>query len=108
MSDLHDDVMRSLHHAGEGPDPGPAPVIRFMREETVEIPLWHGVLLFNSVSDLIEFGASPDLASAVANWGRDSQKPSLRLQQELELRAHVLIERLNDQFGGKYQFVYRR
>ena len=52
--------MRLLREAGEGPDPGPPPVIRFMADDTVEIPLWHHGLLFGSADEFEEFGCSPD------------------------------------------------
>lgn len=107
MSDHHEDVMRLLREAGEGPDPGPPPVIRFMADDTVEIPLWHRGLLFASVNQLEEFGCSTGLAEDVAQWGRDSHVPHLRNSTAFADRARVLVARLNEEFSGKYEFVYR-
>lgn len=102
MGDYHDDIMRHLREAGEGPDPGPPPVIRFMAEHTVEIPLWYQGLLFNSAADLVKFGCSPELAADVAQWGWDSQVPHLCDSAAFADRARVLVARLNEEFDGKY------
>lgn len=80
--------------------------IRFMSEESVDVPLWgEGGLMFADGEELVrEWGVSQRLADDVVRWGRASQGlPS----PELHAEAARLVQALDEHTGHRFRFVYR-
>lgn len=89
----------------EGPPEGS--LIRFMAEESVDVPLWGpDGLIFNEAEDLVsEWGLSRELADEVVQWGRTS---SGGLQSpELDAEAARLIRALAEQTHYRFRIVYQ-
>jgi hypothetical protein len=76
-----------------------------MAEDTVDVPLWSGGLIFADGGELVrEWGVSEELAAAIVDWGRASQGPST---PELDAEAAQLIRRLRHELNDRFRFVYQ-
>jgi len=81
-------------------------LIRFMSEDTVDIPLWgeHG-LIFGDDRELIrEWGVTQELADDIVQWARASQGPP---SPELDADAAALIRRLRREVNYRFRIVYQ-
>ncbi len=83
--------------------------IRLMFDDDVEIPLWsdyHG-LLFTEVEELVdELRVSSELAADIERWGLRSQYRRHPVA-ERDIEGRALVDRLNEERGHLYTFVYR-
>jgi len=88
----------------EGPRSGTQ--IRFMSEDSVDVPLWgEDGLIFVDGEELIrEWGVSEALADDVVAWGRASQAGD---SPELDAEAERLIRSLNKELKYRFQIVYK-
>jgi len=88
----------------EGPSEGS--LIRFMSEDTVDIPLWsEDGLIFIDEHELVRgWGVTEELAADIAQWGRASQGPAT---PELDAGAARLIRRLQQELDHRFRIVYQ-
>lgn len=88
----------------EGPSEGS--LIRFMSEDTVDVPLWsEDGLIFVDGDELVrEWGVSQELASDIVEWGRASQGPAT---PKLDADAAHLIRRLQRELDYRFPIVYQ-
>lgn len=95
--------------SGEAWQPPPdGTVIRLMGEHTVPVPLWdEGGLMFSDPPDLVrELGVTEALARELADWAERWHTESRMHHHDAE--ALVLLERLRDELGDRWRFVYQR
>ena len=90
--------------AWEGPQEGS--LIRFMSEDTVDVPLWgEGGLIFVDGDELVrEWGVSQELADDIVAWGRASQGP---VTPELDAEAARLVRQLRQELEYRFRIVYQ-
>lgn len=88
----------------EGPRSGT--LIRFMAEDSVEVPLWgEDGLIFVDAGEMIrEWGISETLAEDLVAWGRASQAGD---GPELDAEAARLIRSLNKELEHRFSIVYK-
>ena len=88
----------------EGPSEGS--LIRFMSEDSVDVPLWSDAgLIFVDGDELVrEWGVSEELATDIVSWGRASQGPDT---PELDAEAARLVRALRRELSYRFRFVYQ-
>jgi hypothetical protein len=87
----------------EGPRSGTQ--IRFMAEDTVDVPLWSedGLIIVDGEELMREWGISEALAVDVVAWGRGSQAGD---NPRLDAEAARLIRLLNNELEHRFHIVY--
>jgi hypothetical protein len=97
-------------HQSESDDEWAGPregsVVRFMAEDSVDVPLWgEDGLIFSDEHELErEWGVSPELAAAIVHWGRASQGP---VSAELDAEAARLVRLLRRELDHRFAIVYQ-
>jgi hypothetical protein len=95
-------------HPDDEPWQGPrnGSQIRFMAEDSVDVPLWdEDGLIFVDGEELIgEWGISQVLADEVVAWGRAAQAGE---SPELDAEAARLIRCLNKELEHRFHIVYK-
>ena len=83
-----------------------APMIRFMGEHTVDVPLWDDDgLMFNTPEELTrELDLSPVLVADVVLWAREWQTHSGAPEHDAE--AARLVRRLRRELNDEVKVVY--
>lgn len=81
-------------------------MIRFMSEDSVDVPLWsEDGLIFVDGDELVrEWHISEGLAADIVAWGRASQHQA---GPELDAEAARLISLLNAELGYVFTIVYK-
>lgn len=80
-----------------------------MGDDSVDVPLWDDVngLMFNDVTELVrELGVSSELASDLSVWAHEWQRHARQPDQDAS--AARLVQRLTDELGSRFVFVFRR
>lgn len=108
-------------HAGiDEPEPADhtvsGPVIRFMWDYGVRIPLWDAEGLLPEEPEWLRgaLGLSDPLIEDLRRWGADMDAldaaPGRRTTEaydDLDTRARELVQRLQQEFGSRYSVEYR-
>ena len=86
--------------------PADGTLIRFMSEDTVDVPLWSDDgLLFGNGDELVrEWGVSQQLADEIVAWGRASQGS---VTPELDAEAARLVRALRTELRCRFPIVYQ-
>lgn len=81
-------------------------VVRFMAEDSVDVPLWgEDGLIFSDEHELVrEWALSRELVAAIVRWGREAQGP---ITPQLDAEAARLVRLLRRELDHRFTIVYQ-
>lgn len=87
----------------EGPEDGS--LIRFMAEESADVPLWGptGLIFVDGEELAREWGVNRELVADIVQWGRDSLGP---VTADLDAEAARMVRSLAEQTNYRFRIVY--